>query len=186
MYIVISHASLKWPKLLSQIRHPPVIDYTCVAKLPASKSQGEMDLLLFAAHYRDNNEKAAIQALALAFQPMMTLLTLYHLDTRTSRDDLMPWWMCLFGVIYDEKGISIEAFTPAYQEPRDVSSNGEIGWRAETSSFSRKFRHHMGLPPHDWSGMIASLYRIQSHCSHVLEQLRSWDGYERICTKFNV
>jgi hypothetical protein len=49
-----------------------------------------LSLILFGAHYRGEDRQTAVDILARAFQPVMTLFTLYYLDSRTSIDEEMP------------------------------------------------------------------------------------------------
>ena len=173
--------AFQWPTLLSQIRQPPLIDYVCRAKRQSRSPLRDLDLLLFAVQYKGDDERAAVHLLAKAFQPMITLFILYYLDVRTSRDDLMPWWMVLFGIIYDDEGIYIQSFYPAFNSP--TLEGTELGWKANSWNVSRSFTLHIRHPPYNRNGLFASLYRIQGHCKYVLEQLRQWDGYERASAK---
>jgi hypothetical protein len=170
--------------MLSQISPSPLVDYVCRAKIYDHTRLRELDILLFAVQHKGRDERTAVQQLAKAFQPMMILFVLYYLDLRTSREDLMPWWMVLFGATYDEHGISIQSFFPAFNYPESTTSQDmATGWAANSWNISKRFAEHLRLPPYKRNGMLASLFRIQGHCRYVLEQLKHWDGYERACAK---
>lgn len=176
---------MRWPPLLYQLHQATVVDYICCAKPSNARSFGDIRLLLFAAQYEKDDARSAVELLAKAFQPMMTLFILYYLDTRTSREALMPSWMVLFGIVYDENGFSVQSYFPSFQLPLEGSSHlhQDVGWTANAWSVTNEECETMRRAPNQRGTMIGILMRLQSHCRHVLEQLEKWDGYERVTSK---
>jgi hypothetical protein len=165
--------------LLSQLPQPTIVDYICRAKISNGSPFEEIPLLLFAAQYRGGNQ-TAVELLAKAFQPMMTLFILYYLDTRISREAVMPAWMVLFGIIYDEDGISVQSYFPSFKLPphTDQGQAVDIGWTANAWTVTTAECDTMRRAPNFRGAMTNLLVRLQGHCRYVLEQLRQWDGYE--------
>jgi hypothetical protein len=179
---ILRRQTLGWPLFLTRGVPLPVIDYTCQAQPISSVWGKSIRPLLFAAQRRDTPAHSPIELLSLAFQPMMTLFTLYYLDTRTSQDEPMPQWMVLFGALYDEEGIEIVAFYPTFclpnfKLPEDIDN---WGWGASSYGVSHDYIGIMSTPPWERGSPLAMLYRIQGHCIHVLERLTCWDGHQRV------
>jgi hypothetical protein len=165
--------------LLSQLHQPAIVDYICRAKISNASTFEEIPLLLFAAQYRDDSQ-TAFELLTKAFQPMMTLFILYYLDTRASREAFMPPWMVLFGIIYDEDGISVQSYFPSFKlpPPTGQQQSVDIGWTANAWTVTTAECDTMRRAPNRRGAMVSLLVRLQGHCRYVLEQLRQWDGYE--------
>lgn len=113
----------------------------------------------------------------------MVIFILYYLDSRKAEDECIPWWLVLFGVIYDEKGISIRAYYPIIRVDDSASSGGsacckEDNWSVRSRNVSMEYlRQDMLQSPDFRSNMFGPLYRIQGHCRYVLEQLKQWKGF---------
>jgi hypothetical protein len=140
-----------------------------------------LSLMLFGAQHRGDNKKTAVEILARSFQPMITLFILYYLDSRTSLDEEMPWWMVLFGVVYDEKGFSIQSFYPAFTPSSPCCQTQ--GWGASSTTVTDFYQDIMQRPPDERSPPLSILYRVQGHCRFVYEQLSKWEGLERTCRR---
>lgn len=167
-----------WPTYLAQYGPPPVIDYACQATLgniPLRKHS----LMLFGVQYKRFDTKRAVETLAKAFQPMMTLFILYYLDTRTSLEEEMPWWMVLFGVLFDKEGVLIQSFYPVFNPHSHQSRSVDIGWGANSTTVTDYYNDTMRRPPYDRNRTLGIFYRIQGHCGFVFEQLSRWDGLQR-------
>jgi hypothetical protein len=146
--------------------------------------QDDFSPLLFAAQHRGENTGYAAKQLAMAFQPMMMLFVLYHLDCRRSVDEPLPSWMVLYGAVYDEHGLTIHAHTPHFSRPRksaDIVS--DWGWGSASVSIRHDYPSIVHKEPNGRGSFFATLNRIQGHCTHVLEKLQAWDGYERAVSR---
>jgi hypothetical protein len=145
----------------------------------------ELCPLLFAAQYKGKDCAQAERVLACSFHPMMILLLLYYLDTRTSAEEPLPPWMVLFGVTYDERGLSIHAH---YPEVVDLPDNGSDPtrrvWGAHSDRLGKGLEDFWGWDITTRPYILGTLYRIQGHCRHVLERLKSWRGYQQACSRF--
>jgi hypothetical protein len=142
----------------------------------------ELCPLLFAAQYKGNDCAQAKRVLACSFHPMMILLLLYYLDTRTSEEEPLPSWMVLFGVIYDEHGLSIHAH---YPEVVDNSSDPTRRvWGAHSNHIGNGLEDFQGWDITTRPSILGTLYRIQGHCRHVMERLKAWKGYRQACSRF--
>ena len=149
-------------------------DFAC-----GSSIQGwEPDLcpIVFVAHRavgeRDDHTQC-LEVLSACLQPALDILIMYYLSTRTSSDDPFPEWLYLYGIVYDDSGISVYIHFP-----RIFSSN---------SSLDRKWGYVSGKESEDFTtifkggrpglAFISSLLHIQAHTLYVVEQLSRWDGY---------
>ena len=160
---------------------PP--DYSC--RVPPTEIGWPPELcpLLFAAQYKGDDQAEAKRVLACSFHPMMILLLLYYLDTRTSEEEPLPSWMVLFGIIYNEHGLSIHAHYPDVVNLSDNSSNSiRHVWGARSYQLGNPLDHFWDRNSRPY--ILGTLYRIQGHCRHVLEQLKSWRGYRQACSRF--
>jgi hypothetical protein len=161
------------------------LDYSCRVSSAEMGWPPELCPLLFAAQYKANDHARAKRILASAFHPMMILLILYYLDTRNSVEDPLPSWMVLFGVVYDERGISIHAHHPEIVDrPHYQSGSTERVWGARSRQLGKPYEEFW-----EWSlgrrpKMLATLCRIQGHCRYVLDRLKSWQGYRQACSQF--
>lgn len=161
-----------------------VANYICRTTLWDNCTSKDSTLPIFAAHYLGGNESDAIHVLGEALRPMMIIFILYYLDSRKSEDERMPWWLVLFAVIYDERGILIRAYHPTLRTINSASSDHpacciEANWTVCSRNVSMDFLHEDMLPPPDYRGnLFGPLYRIQGHCRYVIEQLKQWKGLE--------
>jgi hypothetical protein len=177
-----SRSKVSWPTPLSQHGPPPVVDYSCQAGLGDGIHSVSLSLMLFGAHYRGEDRKIAVDILARAFQPMMSLFILYYLDSRSSPVEEMPWWMVLFGVVYDEKGIFIQSFYPIFTPSSPYQAEG---WGANSTRVTNHYFYHKSMqgPPYGRNPTLNVLNRIQGHCRLVYEQLSRWEGLGRACER---
>jgi hypothetical protein len=165
----------------------PIIDYTCRAR-PVSLGQNQkFQPLLFAAQCMGRGPRQATEQLALAFQPMMTLFILYYLDTRVHAGEPMPHWMILFGAVYHEEGLMIQAYHPSFNialSPLEDSSCVS-GWGAHSLELWYEQYLHCAMTTEQWrrGPTLEILRTIQGHCNVVLEHLQQWDGYDRACER---
>jgi hypothetical protein len=182
--VLCSRQSLQWPVGLMGPSQEP-LDYSCRV---SSKEMGwpmKLCPLLFAAQYQRGNYEQAEASLASGFHPMMILMILYYLDTRTCADEPLPAWMVLFGVIYDEHGISIHAHYPEILHfPKDSSDPDARRWGARSYPLVSSPVDFSGWPITKRPYILGTLYRIQGHCKHVLERLKCWQGYQQACSLF--
>jgi hypothetical protein len=165
----------------------PVIDYTCRARHVSFGHNQIFQPLLFAAQHIGRDPCRAIEQLALAFQPMMTLFILYYLDTRAHAEEPMPYWMVLFGAVYHENGLLVQAYYPSFNvatSPLDDSSCVS-GWGAHTLGLWCKNYLYSTMSTEQWGRgpSLEILRTIQGHCNVVLEHLQQWDGYDRACER---
>lgn len=184
---MISRQQLQWPLAWSiATEKDPPLDYSCRVRPEEIGWPSDLCPLLFAAQYQSNGREQAEAALALAFHPMMILFTLYYLDTRTSAEEALPSWMVLFGLIYDEKGIRLQAHYPSVNREA-TTSQPVYGWGATALSDGEPFEFytlHSGNSPFRKPYLMAMLNRLQGHCRHVFEKLKSWDGFRQACAQF--
>ncbi|KIM24090.1 hypothetical protein M408DRAFT_41217, partial [Serendipita vermifera MAFF 305830] len=170
---------LRWPPgLMIGKNTPPCVDYACRATTKSMNWREEMCPLLFAAHFcplEDGETPSPSMQMAATFRPMISLLILYYLDTRTKIDDLIPPWMILFGITYDRNGLVVWGHTPWSQQEHD----GESRWSAKIWNLSDTYSEILRVPPSDRGTLLSMLNRIQGHCQYVLQQLKTWDGYDR-------
>jgi hypothetical protein len=78
--------------------------------------------------------------------------------------------MVLFGVIYDEHGITIRAHYPETK----TSTKGPLDpdthvWGACSYKMGLSFKDFSAWPMTQRAYILGTLYRIQGHCKHVLE-----------------
>lgn len=180
----LSRQRLRWPASFTQASNPPVIDYTCRVKQDAMGWQEDLCPLLFAAQFVVLEEERAIEQLAKAFQPMMTLFILYYLDFRTSRRQRLPSWMVLYGAVYDNSGLSIRAHYPCFDPPQMGSKpSGGRGWGSVSRKMGNDYRNLIFSDPTERGSFFATLNRIQGHCAYVLEMLQKWDSYKEAISK---
>ena len=100
---------------------------------------------------------------------MVTLFTLYYLDTRTNHEEPMPDWMVLFGAV------------PLFRLPENqLPDVGNWEWGTSNCRISGGRGNVTGNPLWERATPLATLYRIQGHCQHVLECLKCRDGYQRV------
>jgi hypothetical protein len=179
--LIASRQILQWPPPFAQLGDMPVIDYTCRVRKELVSWMDDFSPLLFAAQYRGNDTRLAVKQLAMAFQPMMTLLVFYHLDRRTSIDEPLPSWMILYGAIYDANGLTIYAHAPYFAPPLSEGDSSQTwGWSASSSMILHHYDGIVHEEPNQRGSFFATLNRIQGHCAFVLEKLKAWDGYERV------
>jgi hypothetical protein len=177
--MTLSRQPLHWPEPFVLSGPAPVLDFTCRVRPDIMGWSEELCPLLFAAQYAGSGREQAVTRLAKAFQPMMTLLILYYLDCRLSRKEEMPSWMILFGVIYDESGLSIRAHYPCFNSPRIASkSTRSHGWGSTSRSMGNNFIWLVHEEPHTRGSLFATLNQIQGHCLYVMEKLQTWNGFE--------
>jgi hypothetical protein len=167
----------------------PVVSYTCRANPRYMGWREDMCPLLFAAqfnpreHLHSGELDAAIWTLTEAFRPMMTLFILYYLDTRASPSEPFPFWMVLFGIVYNEDGMVVRGHIPCFQ-PR---TNGlredseELGWRARSWMVETSYSDALAYPPFHRGPLLSTPNPIQGHYRLVLERLKAWEGYGRAC-----
>jgi hypothetical protein len=143
--------------------------------------------LLFAAQRMGRRPYQAIEQLALAFQPMMTLFVLYYLDTRTNPGESMPHWMVLFGAVYSENGLFLQAYHPSFNATLSPleGSNRVSGWGAHTLRLCNEQYLCCAMNKEQWrrGPALEILRTVQGHCNVVLEHLQQWDGYDRACER---
>jgi hypothetical protein len=171
---------LHCPAPFTQPNDVHVIDYTCRARKDAMVWQDDFSPLLFAAQHGGDDTRHAAKQLAMAFQPMMTLFILYHLDCRRSKDEPLPSWMILYSAVYDEDGLTIHAHTPHFSLPHIMP---DWGWGAASLSIRHDYLSIIHKEPSARGGFFATLNRIQGHCTYVLEKLQAWGGYERAVSR---
>jgi hypothetical protein len=157
---------------------PVVLDIACLPTGEALPWDPRAIPLLLAAQFSadESRRRQAAGRLACAFHPTMILLILYYLDTRSHRDDSLPPWMFVYGIIYTRSGFSIQEHYPIYQASRVGSA---ARWGA-VSSWLETFQYSFECKSPDRSRSLSALLRICGHAQLILEKLRSWDGYERI------
>lgn len=162
----------------------PPPDYTCRVLPQAIGWEPDLCPILFALQHSNGDVHAAEIILMEALQPTMVILILLYLDTRRSVDEPLPEWMVVYGAIYDHNGMHIRAYHPCVKPFGDSrSSNMEYGWGATWIPCGRPFTHVFQPGRSGSLGTITALSvlsRLQGHCLHVLQQLKSWDGYERV------
>jgi hypothetical protein len=155
----------------------PIIDYTCRARHVSFGQNQKFQPLLFAAQSSREGTRQAVEQLALAFQPMMTLFILYYLDTRTHPGEAMPHWMVLFGVVYREDGLFVQAYHPSFNItlPPSEDSNCVSGWGAHSLQLWRQQYLYSVMITEQWrrGPALEILRTIQGHCNVVLEHLHS-------------
>jgi hypothetical protein len=135
--------------------------------------------ILLAAQFSESrygHDRRAAETLACALHPTMVLLILYYLDTRSRIEDSLPSWMIIYGIIYTPSGFSVHEHYPNYR-PGQVDSPAR--WTF-SSTWSAKFEYGLDRPPSERGHSLAALLRISGHTQCVLENLRKWDGYQRI------
>jgi hypothetical protein len=116
---------------------------------------------------------------------MMISLLLYYLDTRTSEEEPFPSWMVLFGVIYDECGLSIHAHYPEVVDfSENISDPARRVWGARSYHLGDALESSLGWDITTWPYILGILYRIQGHFRHVMEHLKAWRGYQQACSQF--
>jgi hypothetical protein len=165
----------------------PIIDYTCRERHVSFGQNQKFQPLLFAAQRSGIRPRQAVEQLALAFQPMMTLFILYYLDTRANPEEPMPHWMVLFGAVYNENGLLLQAYHPSFNmtmAPSEGSNRGS-GWGAHTLELSHEQYLHYAMRKEQWGRgpSLEILRTIQGHCNVVLEHLQQWDGYDHACER---
>ncbi|CCA75853.1 hypothetical protein PIIN_09848 [Serendipita indica DSM 11827] len=157
---------------------PTIVDVAC---LPASDSwiwNQELAPILIAAHYHGKDGESTAEILASSFHATLITFILYYLDTRSSVTDQLPTWMVLFGVAYNEDGITIFEHYPVYRTGR--GNNVKPGWGSRSSEISTQFRSLFDQSDEGRGQSLALLLRIGSHCRQILSHLEQWDGYSRI------
>ncbi|KIM21477.1 hypothetical protein M408DRAFT_333437 [Serendipita vermifera MAFF 305830] len=181
---------VRWPRSLTPRGDPLVVDYTCRATPKAMGWQEDICPVLLVAHYspyEDDDygfdENSVIERFTSAFRPMMALFILYYLDTRTKPYSPMPSWMILFGITYNRSNIRIQGHCPWIQSVDGTTQ--EPIWCAKTWLAVRTTNRILRSPPTHRGPLFGTLNRIQGHCKYVLEQLQSWEGYERACHLLN-
>jgi hypothetical protein len=171
-----------------------VVSYTCRANPRYMGWREDMCPLLFAAQFNPRTRlqsvelDAATWTLTEAFRPMMSLFILYYLDTRASPSEPLPFWMVLFGIVYNEDGAVVRGHCPCFR-PR---TNGlqedreEVGWRARSWAVDTFHCEALAGSPSARGPLLFILNRIQGHCKLVLERLKAWEGYCDACQLLGV
>jgi hypothetical protein len=137
--------------------------------------------VLLATQYISGDERAAIEQVAEIFHRTLVLFILYYLDVRKSSDEMIPKWMVLYGVLYNEEGFSIQEFYPvAHFDAHDLSStHSTFSWKAASIS-TAVFMDFFSTPPYYRATAIAALLRIRSHAGGILRKLKEWDSYKHL------
>ena len=86
--------------------------------------------------------------------------------------------MVLFGVVYDEKGISIQGYYPIFNPSCPHQPDG---WGASSTMVTDRAHNAMERAPYNRNTALSILYRAQGHCRFVYEQLSQWEGLGRAC-----
>lgn len=117
---------------------------------------------------KQGNKDHAPGHLAAAFHATLILLVLMYLDTRRSSSEMMPAWMYLYGLAYDEQGFSVYIHFP---KPR--VSGDRLEWDFVSLLLTSKFKA-IDYDRGRRMRALAFLFKIRSHSFFLLEQLRSW------------
>jgi hypothetical protein len=155
------------------------VDIICFPTSTALPWDPPVRPVLLAAQYINRDERAAIEQVAEAFHRTLVLFILYYLALRKSSDEMIPKWMVLYGILYNEEGFSIQEFYPvAHFDSHAVSStHSTFSWKAASIS-TANFMECFSSPPYYRATAIAALLRIRSHAGGILQKLKEWDSYK--------